>query len=188
MAQATMEQMEQAAREIWKRPYTQIITRDGDGFSGEILEFPGCIAYGDARKELDENLENAALAWIMSELDNGRKIAPPLKHHEASGAYLWRPPRSTHARAIVAAALENVSLNSFITTAVSEKIGQLAATQHMTQVDKAITRIEARFRVEHNRVIDETWSAGEGTPMSGFGRTWETKESVPEETSVGSMR
>src|SRR5206468_3001381 len=65
----------------------------------------------------------AALSWIESELEDGKQIPAPLGHFKASGTYLWRPPRSLHARAIAVAAIEGVSLNQYITTVVAENIG-----------------------------------------------------------------
>lgn len=126
MARVKTDQTARRAREIFAEPYTQVLTRDQSGYSAEILEFPGCFASGDTAEEACRNLENAALSWIESELAKGASIPAPLKHYQASGAYLWRPPRSLQARAMAIAAMEGVSLNQYLSAVVAESIGARA--------------------------------------------------------------
>lgn len=132
MARVKTDQMEHRARDLLHQPYTRVIIPDLNGYSAEILEFPGCFASGSTAEEAYRNLEGAAASWLEAELAKGASIPSPLKHYEASGAYLWRPPRSLHARAIAVAAMEGVSLNQYLTTVVAENLGARAAQAQPT--------------------------------------------------------
>lgn len=121
--------VEKRAKEIWKAPYTCIVVREGaDGFSAKVLEFPGCFAEGDTAAEAHANLEDAAIAWIQDQLDKGEAIPSPQPEPEYSGRFLLRFQRSLHARAARQAAIDNVSLNQFIATAVAEKLACTSGT------------------------------------------------------------
>lgn len=127
MARDKTDQMARRARDLLKQPYTRLIIPDQNGFSAEILEFPGCFSSGDSAEEAYRNLENAAISWLEAELSKKASIPAPLKHYQASGAYLWRPPRSLQARATVVAAREGVSLNQYLNAVVAEDLGSRAA-------------------------------------------------------------
>src|SRR5579862_731548 len=134
MARKRTEQTEAKAREILKQPYAWVVIPDENGgFSGEILEFPGCFAEGDNADETCRNLEDAAIGWLRSQLEKGEAIPPPLTQYEASGKFLLRLPRSLHARASKMAVIEGISLNQFITSAVAERIGAFVATEQIRQ-------------------------------------------------------
>ncbi len=143
MAKRTPDDLELRAKEIWKAPYSCIVAREDEGlFSAKVLEFYGCFADGDSREEALANLEDAALGWIQDQLEKGEPIPTPQPEPEYSGRFLLRFQRSVHARAARQAALENVSLNHFIASAVAEK---LAAT---TSLDSA-AHPSPTLHVEH---------------------------------------
>ena len=118
----TQDTVERRAHKIWKAPYTRVIVRDSDAYSAKVLEFPGCFAEGDTAAEAHDNLDAAAVAWIADQLDKGEVIPAPQPEPEYSGRVLLRFARSLHARAARLAAIENVSLNQFISNAVAEKV------------------------------------------------------------------
>jgi len=106
-----------------KQPYARILVPEEDGYSAEILEFPGCFAQGDTPDEAYGNLEEAAKAWIQSSLDRGLEIPPPSINAGYSGKIALRIPRSTHRLAIQMAERDGVSLNQFLLSSVSARIG-----------------------------------------------------------------
>lgn len=128
MARARTEDTDRRARELLKQPYTRVLVPEEEGgFSAEILELPGCFASGETVSETHRNLEAAALSWIEAELAKGASIPQPIKHYDASGTFLLRPPRTLQARATLLAAMDGVSLNQLWIAAMAEYIGQRTA-------------------------------------------------------------
>ena len=117
--------MKNEIMEILKAPYSRILIPDEDGesFSAEILEFPGCIAQGNNPTEAFVNLEKAAKAWIQASLDNGLEIPSPAMNQGYSGKIALRIPRSLHRRAAQFAERDATSLNQFLITAIASRIG-----------------------------------------------------------------
>ena len=109
-----------------KQPYARIILPESDGsFRGEIMEFPGCIATGESAAQALENLEEAAIGWISAVLERGQNIPRPIESsNDFSGRLVLRLPKSLHKKATWIAEREGVSLNQFITTSLSESVGE----------------------------------------------------------------
>lgn len=127
MAPSSIDPTEEKARKIWEGPYARVIVREDNGaYSAKVLELPGCFAEGDTPADAHANLDEAAVAWIADQLDKGESIPLPQPEHEYSGRFLLRFQRSLHCRAARMAAVENVSLNQFISTAVAEKVASSA--------------------------------------------------------------
>jgi predicted RNase H-like HicB family nuclease len=111
--------------EILKLPYARILTPDADGrgYTAEVLEFPGCIAEGDTPQEAYANLEDTAKSWIETTLELGQDIPEPLTSQGFAGKIALRLPRSLHRRAMQMAERDGTSLNQFLLSAVSERVG-----------------------------------------------------------------
>ena len=100
--------------------YTYILIPDETGgYTGEILEFPGCYAEGDTPDVTMAALHRAAEAWIDAAREQGQDIPAPLRAHEFQGKVALRLPRSLHRTAVLMAANDNVSLNTFLVTAIA---------------------------------------------------------------------
>lgn len=123
-----------------RRPYLRVVTPDEETgtFTAEILEFPGCIAQGNSVKEVYSRIENAAMSWIDAALDSGHEIPEPVSTNEFGGKVLLRLPRSVHRQITLTAERENTSLNQFILSAISEKLGAV------NLYEKLIENIERR--------------------------------------------
>jgi len=121
--------------EILERPYSRSFIPDPDvgGYTALIQEFPGCIAEGETLEEANRNLERAAESWIEGCLAHGAEIPEPTAELEVSGRVLLRMPKSVHKRAVELAAAEGVSLNQFLVSAVSEKVGTSGAMERVLQ-------------------------------------------------------
>lgn len=76
-------------KEVLKKPYTYILTKEEKGYSAFVLEFDGCYADGESIEEASKNLEKAAEAWVEGILDDNTPIPEPCSnllrniHHES---------------------------------------------------------------------------------------------------------
>jgi len=114
------------AEEILSQPYARIILPESDGtFRGEIMEFPGCIATGETAAATLSTLEDAAKSWLMAAIERGQTVPAPVESsNDFSGRLVLRIPKSLHKKAAWIAEREGVSLNYFITTSLSESVGE----------------------------------------------------------------
>jgi len=112
-------------KDYLKQPYTRIVIPDSKTgtFSAEILEFPGCFSEGKTIEEAYEHLEKFAESWIEASLDLNQTIPPPTVIQGAGGKIVLRLPKSLHRQLIIISEREGTSLNQFILSAISEKVG-----------------------------------------------------------------
>jgi len=115
--------MTKTAKDYLKEPYTRILIPDEDSFSAEILEFSGCFAQGDTPNEAFANLQEAAESWIEASLEQGLEIPEPFMNQGFGGKIALRLPRSVHRQAAEFAERDNVSLNQFLASSISARIG-----------------------------------------------------------------
>lgn len=61
-------------------PYSRLVIFDGETktFTGQVVEFPGCVAQGNTLEEVHANLEAAAHGWIEAALGSGQDIPQPI--------------------------------------------------------------------------------------------------------------
>jgi predicted RNase H-like HicB family nuclease len=111
--------------EYLKEPYSRVLIPDTETgtYTAKILEFPGCISQGDTPQEAYDRLEDTAIAWVSTTLDIGQEIPPPAIANGHSGKVALRLPKSLHRQAAIAAERDSSSLNQFIVSALSEKVG-----------------------------------------------------------------
>ncbi len=65
--------------EFKRRPYSWVLIPQSEGgYTGTILEFPGCITEGETIAETMDNLLNAAMSWMDACAQIGRPIPSPL--------------------------------------------------------------------------------------------------------------
>ncbi len=120
--------------EFLKEPYARVLVPESEGgYYAEILEFPGCYASGDTPEETFRNLEDAALLWLESELEEGHEIPLPTSPEKFSGKFALRMPKSLHQQAARLAQREGTSLNQYIITAIAEKVGASDLLNRMAQ-------------------------------------------------------
>jgi predicted RNase H-like HicB family nuclease len=116
--------------DILKRPYARVLIPETDGqYTAEIMEFPGCVAFGSDAAEALKNLEEVAQDWISAAIEQGQNIPAPLESAEFSGKLVLRMPTGLHRRAAICAQREGASLNQFIVTCLAEAIGEKSRTQ-----------------------------------------------------------
>lgn len=106
-----------------QRPYARILIPEEDGtFAAEVLELPGCYAFGETADEVMTNLENSMANWFEAALSKNQTVPDPVSENEPSGKVLLRLPRNLHKRAIQMAEHDRVSLNTFLVEAVTAKV------------------------------------------------------------------
>lgn len=127
--------------EYLKEPYARILIPEGEGYSAELLEFPGCFAQGETPDEAFRNLDQAALAWIQTSLEQGHEIPPPSMNAGYAGKVALRLPRSIHKMASRLAQRDGVSLNQFLLSSISARVGAEDLYSRIT--DKLDDRIMA---------------------------------------------
>ena len=154
--------------EFLKEPYSRILIPDEESgtYTAVILEFPGCIAQGDTPQEAYDHLEDAAKEWIEAALTLKQEIPSPSQSLSYGGKVLLRLPKSLHRQLALIAEREGVSLNQFIVSALSEKVGAF------TLYDKLTKKMDQRmFQVAMNAavstiVIDYTTRAWSGDRLN----------------------
>lgn len=131
-----MRQERETVEGILQAPYARVVIPDPETgtFTARIAEFPGCVAQGDSLEDTFGNLHEAAKAWIQAALDLGQEVPAPLEEQSYSGRVLVRFPASIHRRASELAETENTSLNQFIVSAVSGKVGAWDATERLLKL------------------------------------------------------
>jgi antitoxin HicB len=145
-----MSKTKKTAEEYLKKPYSRVLIPDEEtgSYTAVILEFPGCIAQGDAPQEAYEHLENAAKEWIEAALDLKQEIPSPSQSLSFGGKILVRLPKSLHRQLVLFAEREGVSLNQFIVSTLSEKIGAF------TLYDNLSKKLDKMFQVATNAVVN----------------------------------
>ena len=107
-----------------QQPYARIVIPvEPSGFHAEILEFPGCFAQGEKVEEAYANLERAAESWIEVCLAQGKSIPEPSSSVSYSGRIALRLPRSIHQKSAQLAERDETSLNTYLVSAISERVG-----------------------------------------------------------------
>lgn len=146
--------MAKAAEEYLKRPYARILIPETGKFTAEILEFPGCFAYGDTPEEALQHLERSAESWIEAALEQGQEIPEPYSSVGFSGNFALRMPRGLHRRAARLAERDRVSLNQYLVAAVAERVGAEDALRRLAEyLERSITTIATVVRVENTQTF-----------------------------------
>src|SRR5688572_16199312 len=112
------------AEDYLKEPYARVLVPDeGGGYVAEILEFEGCFTEGETTSRALKNLEKVAKSWVEARLEAGMHIPEPYAYAEMSGRFALRMPQSLHTKAAILAERDQVSLNTFIVSAVAVAVG-----------------------------------------------------------------
>ena len=104
-------------------PYHTILEQWDDGHGpywvARIAELPHCMIHGETPQEAVAEIEEVKREWIESNLERGIKIPEPFSR-KYSGQITLRIPPSLHRLISDRAALEDVSLNQFMTSALAQ--------------------------------------------------------------------
>lgn len=148
--------------EIMSRPYARVLVPDeSGGYFAEILELPDCFAEGDTSEEAFEALEETLRMWAEVAVEDGEHVPEPLEYGSYNGRFQLRMPKSVHRDASQRAQAESASLNQWMVTAITERLGV------ETYVDRLTARIE-------NLIAD----LARRIPMPRLAQLEETEETV----------
>lgn len=120
-----MDKFDVLAQEYARKPYTRILTPDGDGFSGEVLELPGCVTYGDTPEEAYTMLDEALVLYVATLLEDGKPIPEPIGE-EQSGNIAIRTSSDLHRQAMLHSRREGISLNQWVGLAIEARLARSA--------------------------------------------------------------
>jgi len=88
---------------------------EAGGFFVSVPDLPGCYSQGDTLEEAYNMILDAKTAWIESALEDGEVIPEPSDEKKYSGRILLRIPPTLHSELSQKAALQEVSLNQYLT-------------------------------------------------------------------------
>ena len=112
-----------------ERPYHIRLQQrdDGDGpyWFATVEELPGCMSDGATEAEVLASVRDAMHGWISAALDEGRPIPEPRTDEPVhySGQFRVRLPSGLHQTLADEARREGVSLNHFVSSALSAAVG-----------------------------------------------------------------
>ena len=106
-------------------PYTIVLEKwDDNGepyWVARVLELPHCLIHGSTPEEAISEIQEVKKDWIKSNLERGLKIPEPVPH-KYSGQIRLRIPSTLHKALSDRAAVEDVSLNQFMTVALAKSV------------------------------------------------------------------
>lgn len=94
---------------------------DDGGFTVVIKDLPGCMTQGDTAEEAFEMIVEARELWIESAYEDGDPIPMPSTETTYSGKTMLRMPKSLHRKLAESAKRQDVSLNQYIVSLLSER-------------------------------------------------------------------
>jgi predicted RNase H-like HicB family nuclease len=107
-------------------PYPVTLVRedtDDEPWVATVDALPGCNARGTTPDEAIERVAVAVAASVETAGREGKEVPEPKSAQSHSGRLLLRMPQTLHAELARAAERERVSLNQFITDALSGSLG-----------------------------------------------------------------
>ncbi len=157
-----------------QKPYARIVIPvEEGGYHAEILEFPGCYAQGQSVEEAYESLEEAAKLWIVATIEKGQTVPEPSSSLTFSGNVLLRMPRSIHRQAVKMAERNRTSLNTYLVSAVSARVGAEefynVIAQRLERHFETLTRDV--FRVWNEYLTERTTTRFENKSIAKLERT-----------------
>lgn len=113
-------------------PYTIILEQHSDAdipyWVARVAELPNCLITGDTPMEALKEIEEVKLDWIKSNLEDGLPVPEP-KPHNYSGQVRIRRPPSLHQQLVYIASMEDVSLNQYMVSTLSQAVGYKEAQE-----------------------------------------------------------
>ncbi len=122
-------------------PYPVTLVRDDTDdaeWVATVDALPGCNARGSTPDEALERVAAAVAAWVETAGREGKQVPEPKSAESYSGRLLLRMPQTLHAELSRAAERERVSLNQFITDALSGALGWRASNRDTARATRVV--------------------------------------------------
>ena len=100
---------------------------DGGGYLISFPDFSECISDGNTIAEAIENGMDALQETIAALESLNMPVPEPGSESSYSGKFIQRVPKSIHARLVMRAKQEGVSMNSLVTSILAESLGRREA-------------------------------------------------------------
>jgi predicted RNase H-like HicB family nuclease len=126
-------------------PYPVTLVRDDTDdaeWVATVDALPGCNARGSTPDEALERVAVAVAAWVETAGREGKEVPEPKSTQSHSGRLLLRMPQTLHAELARAAEHEGVSLNQFITDALSGALGWRAPKRETPRATRVVPEEE----------------------------------------------
>jgi predicted RNase H-like HicB family nuclease len=117
--------------------------------------FPFISALGATREEAAREIDEAIEEVIFTCEEEGKPLPPVIPEPVSSGQIRLRLPRTVHDRAIECAQIDETSLNTFLVSAVAQRIGESTALAEMRALREDVVRMLA----EQNAAIERLQKA-----------------------------
>lgn len=88
-----------------------------------VRELRGCMTEADSFDEAVRQIRDAMQVWITDAIESGDEVPEPKDEAAFSGKFSVRLPKSLHRDLVHRAEREGVSLNQYITSALSRAVG-----------------------------------------------------------------
>lgn len=112
-------------RDLTRYPFEirPLSAEEGGGYLISYTDFTECISDGEALEETLRNGQDALRETIAALEDMGLAVPEPGSGGNYSGRFIQRVPKSLHARLALRAKQEGVSMNTLVTSFLSESLG-----------------------------------------------------------------
>ena len=100
---------------------------EGGGFLISFTDFSECISDGETIAEAVENGLDALQETIAALESLNMPVPEPGSGGSYSGKFMQRVPKSIHARLVMRAKQEGVSMNALVTSILAESLGRREA-------------------------------------------------------------
>lgn len=123
--------------------YTYYTTwsEDDKEFVGLCREFPSLSAFGESQEQAIAHIKEEVryvISWMQEE---GEIIPEPLELNEFSGRLLVRIPKKLHKELALQAKENNVSINQFILTLLSENLYSQTMKKHIKMLGSYVEQV-----------------------------------------------
>ena len=98
-----------------------IVPLEDGGYMANVLELKGCYTVGKTLAEIEKNLPEAIDSYIGALKKLNKPIPKPIEKRNFSGELRLRIPKELHKQLTLIAKMNNVSLNTFIISLLSQK-------------------------------------------------------------------
>ena len=140
---------------------------DGSWFA-KCPDLPGCMTEADTADEAVKALNEAAQDWIDERRESGLPIPEPMVEPVHSGKLVLRLPKSIHGRLAQLAKWEGVSLNSFMSIVLAERVGLSHATPQAAAILDETRSLLRDFKGAANRALTDVSSSTVFVPGSAI--------------------
>ena len=107
---------------------------EDNGYIATAPELPGLSAFGKTQEEAVSELKIAAVAFLEALKESGQALPVPEKLTPYSGQIRLRMPKSLHSKLASAAAGDDISLNTYIVSLLSERQGEREALNLVREI------------------------------------------------------